>query len=69
MSGAAHRPWRRLSDDQISQTIQSLRNEQRRRRDEAGLYHAEADRYRTKGARYGRSFQLNVMRRKTESWS
>jgi hypothetical protein len=69
MSGAAHRPWRRLSDDQISQTIQSLRDEQRRRRDEAGLYHAEADRYRKKGARCGRGFQLDVMRRNTGSWS
>src|SRR5262249_39448506 len=64
----AHRPHRRLSDKQLIATIQSLRDEQRYRREDARLYHSEADRYRPKGARYRRTFQLDVMRRKIRVW-
>ena len=63
-----HRPHRRLSDEQLIAAIQSLRDEQQLRREDARLHQSEIDRYRTKGARYGRTFQLDVMRRKIRVW-
>jgi len=62
-----HRPRRRFSDEQLNAAIQSLRDEQRHRREDSRLYRSEVDSYRRKGA-HGRTFQLDVMRRNTRSW-
>jgi len=61
-SARQSRPLRRYSDQQLDELAEAIRDERRRRGDKA-LYQTEADRHRPKGARYGRSFQLNTMRR------
>jgi len=68
MSPRQDRPLRRYSDQQLHELAEAIRNERRHRRDDKALYDAEVELHRPKGARYGRSFQLDVMRRKTRVW-
>ena len=63
-----HRPYRRLSDEQLSAAIQALRDEQRHRRDDRQLYQSEVESHRSKEWRYGRTYQLDVMRLRNRSW-
>jgi len=58
-SARQSRPLRR----QLDELAEAIRDERRRRRGDKALYQTEAERHRPKGARYGRSFQLNTMRR------
>jgi len=59
----AHRPLRHLSDDQLNELAQAVRDERRLRREDNGLYQSEVNQHRRKGARYSRGFQVSVMRR------